>query len=117
MKEIKMKLVPYEKLKEDLENVFTELKKGAIVIVDAKIPPEEEAKIIEETMKRVDLKFKGIEISSLELSSNKENKLAAIIRDKIYKLVSGKERGLTLIGSANIIKKIESNPEELSFYI
>jgi hypothetical protein len=117
MREIKMKLVPYEMFKEDLENVFSEIKKGSIVIVDAKLQPEEEARIIEETMNRVDLKFKGIEISTLELSSNKENKLASIIKDKIYKLISGKERGITLIGSANIIKKIERNPEELSFYI
>lgn len=112
-----MRLVPYERFKKDMESVFSEIKKGAIVIVDAKLQPEEEARIIEETMNRVDLKFKGIEISTLELSSNKENKLISVLRKKIYRLISGKERGITLIGSANIIKKIERNPEELSFYI
>lgn len=117
MREIKMKFIPYEKFKDSFETVFSELKKGTIVVVDAKITAEEEARIIEETMKRVDLKFKGIEISTLELNPGKENKLASIIKDKLYKLVSGKERGITLIGSANIIKKIESHPEELSFYI
>ena len=119
MKEIRMKLIPYEKLKNDLDGVFSEIEKGSIVIVDAKLTPEEEARIIEETMNRVSLKFKGIEISSFQLSGGADGRsgMFSILKKKLEGLLSGKERGITLIGSASIIKKIERNPQELAFYI
>ena len=83
----------------------------------------EEIKLVEETMKRVDEKFPGIEICSLKREESGYKALfqkfmESIPKDKIFKIISLVTKreiklrpqlkdGLTLIGPSNIIKKIK----------
>lgn len=111
---LKVKFLPYEKLKElSLKDVLADLQKNMIIMVDAKLSIEQETKIIEETMKRISDKFSGIELSSLELTPEKDTNLLDKIKSIFIELIIGKKRGLTVIGPAKIIKKIRKNPEEL----
>ena len=120
MKKIGIKLIPYEEMKKNMDLIFDELKKGSIVIIDAKISPEEESKIITKTMENVDLKFKGIEISTVDIGVDRNDssggKFTTLI-EKLRKALTGRERGITIIGSANLVKKIEKTPEELFLYM
>lgn len=120
---LKIKFVPHEKVNKDsLKKLLHDLEKNMIVVIDAKLTVKDEIDLIEETMKSVSDKFSGIEMSSMDI---KERKKHATAYDKIYdklkalvlEKVIGKKRGLTIIGPAKIIKRIEKNPEELLLHI
>jgi len=115
---IRIKLIPYERLKrEDVKNLVKDLKEGTIILVDAKLDPKEEADLIEATMKVVSEKFSGIELSSMDLAELKEATNLEKFKNMIIERIMGKKRGLTIIGPAKIIKKIEKNPEELLLHM
>ena len=115
---VKIKLLPYENLKKDKYTyVLEDLKSDTIILVDAKLTPEEESQLIEETMKKVSEKFSGIEMSSVDLMEGKKFSGLEKIRNSIVEMILGKKRGMTIIGPAKIIHKIKKNPQELLLYI
>ncbi|MFH1432981.1 MAG: DUF2073 domain-containing protein [archaeon] len=117
--DVKIKFYPYEKLKDDgIKEMLHDLKKNTIIMIDAKLRPEQEAMIIQETMKNVNSQFSGIELDSLDLSKSEENDtMIKKLRDQILEFITGKKRGLTLIGPADIIKKIEKKPDDLLLHM
>jgi hypothetical protein len=115
---LKIKLIPYEKLKkEKYSDLLKDLKEGTIILIDAKLTPTEEADLIEETMKIISDKFSGIELSSLELSHLEDTTRFDRFKSMVIEKIAGKKRGLTIIGPAKIIRKIEKNPEEILLYM
>ncbi|NIO19719.1 MAG: DUF2073 domain-containing protein [Candidatus Aenigmarchaeota archaeon] len=115
---LRIKLIPYERLKKgEVKSLIKDLKEGTIILVDAKLDPKEEADLIEETMKVVSTKFSGIELSSMDLKELKESTSFERFKNMVIEKIIGKKRGLTIIGPAKIIRKIEKNPEELLLYM
>ena len=115
---LRIKLIPYERLKRgDIKSLIKDLKEGTIILIDAKLDPKEEADLIEETMKVISDKFSGIELSSMDLTELKETTNFERFKNMIIERIMGKRRGLTIIGPAKIIRKIEKNPEELLLYM
>jgi hypothetical protein len=118
-KNLRIKFVPYEKYRvSGFKAVLKDLKKDTIVLIDAKLPADEEAKIIEETMKRINGKsssFTGIELSSLDFNNNKGITIDRI-KNVLVQTIIGKKRGMTIIGPAKIVRKIEKNPQELLLF-
>jgi len=111
---LKIKFIPYESIGEDFRRVMRALQKNSLVLIDAKLQPEEEADLIRETMERFSEKFSGIELSSLSAPEmNNMEKLKNAIVEKI----TGKKRGFTIIGPAGIVRKIKKNPQELLVYM
>lgn len=114
---LKIKFIPYEQTgKDNFGKLLKDLKKDTIILIDAKLDPKHEAELIKKTMEQVSEKFTGIEISSLEISPNKSDPYSGL-RDLMFQLTTGKKRGMTIIGPARIIHKIEKNPEELLVYV
>ncbi len=118
-KELKIKFVPYEILKKKkTKDIVSDLEKNTIILVDAKLLPTEETKLIRATMKKVSSKFSGIELNSLDLSEMKKNKTwSEIVKEKAMEIILGKKRGITIIGPADIIKKIEKDPSDLLLFM
>lgn len=115
---LRIKFVPYEKMKgKDHSKLLKELKEGTIILIDAKLTATEEADLIEETMKIISDKFSGIELSSMELSELKETTHLDKFKNLIIERILGKRRGMTIIGPAKVMRKIEKNPEELLLYM
>ncbi len=113
---LKIKFIPYEKFKKDsTKSILKDLQANTIVLIDAKLKPEEEASLIKETMEKVSDKFTGVELSSLELS--KEHTNVGRFRNMLVEAIIGKKRGLTILGPAKIVHKIKKNPEELLLYM
>lgn len=111
-KNIKIKLLPYENLSETkLKTLLKDLESNTIILVDAKLSANEEAQLIEETMKKVSNRFKGIEMDSLDPVEEKDVFLR--MKSLLVEFLSGKKRGLTLIGPAGLIKQIKKDPENL----
>lgn len=114
---LKIKFIPYEKTEgSNFGKLIRDLKKDTIILIDAKLTPQHEAELIKKTMEHVSEKFAGIELSSIEMSARKEN-ASDKLRDVLYHIATGKKRGMTVIGPARIIRKIEKNPEELMVYV
>lgn len=112
---LRIKFVPYEKLKNNYRAVLDELKDGMIIVVDAKLKPKEEAELIEETMRVISERFIGIELGSIDFA-HVDTKSKGKLRTALAEKISGKKRGLTLIGPARLIRRIEKKPEELMLY-
>ncbi|VVB61539.1 Uncharacterised protein [uncultured archaeon] len=114
---LKIKFIPYEKTDgNSFGRLLKDLKKDTIILIDAKLNPEHEAELIKRTMEHVSEKFSGIELSSIELATKKDSASAKLM-DVLFHLTTGKKRGMTIIGPAHIIRKIEKNPEELMVYV
>ena len=117
MLNLKIKLVPYETLKEEkFVNVLRKIQEDTILLIDAKLTADEELHLIKDTMQSVNEKFSGIELGSLELVTDKNDNFAKL-RNALVEKISGKKRGMTIVGPANIIQKIRKNPKELMLYI
>lgn len=116
---LKIKFVPYEKYRRDgMKAIMKDLRQETIVLIDAKLPAEEEAKIIEETMKKINGNsnaFTGIELSSIDFSGKTTNSLEWL-KNVLIQTIIGKKRGMTIIGPAKIVRRIDKNPEELLLY-
>ncbi|HEX54511.1 MAG: DUF2073 domain-containing protein [Candidatus Altiarchaeales archaeon] len=86
--------------KKKIDFIIRRIKKGKIIVIEEGLSSSEEAKLIEETMKQIDEKFPGIEISSLRDGGSEG------IRDKLIRLLGGRTSGLTVIGPSRLVKKI-----------
>jgi hypothetical protein len=112
---LKIKLIRYQKLKNEVDAVFRDLMQGSILIIDAKLTPEEEAELIQETMKMISEKFSGIELGSIAVSHLKGSKFDKL-KEKFAERLLGKRMGITIIGPAKTVRRIEKHPEELLVY-
>ncbi|RLJ10085.1 MAG: hypothetical protein DRP15_01275 [Candidatus Aenigmatarchaeota archaeon] len=117
--DLKIKFVPYEKFKKKgFRPILRDLKEKTIILIDAKLDPEEEAKLIAEIMKRVSDDFSGIELSSIDLESIEKNpSFFDKFKNNLIEMITGKKRGVTIIGSAKIIRRIQKEPEDLLVYM
>jgi hypothetical protein len=112
---LKIKFVPYERFRRDgYKSFIKDVREDAIILIDAKLKAEEEASVIQETMKRVAVGFPGIELNSLELPE--ADAVAEKIKGALLERVTGKKRGFTIIGPSKIVREIRKKPEELMLY-
>lgn len=111
---IKIKFLPYEKFKKlGFKSIIKDLKHGRIILIDAKLTATEETSVIEKTMETVSNTFSGIELGSLDFNNNIKRTKFDSIKSALAEKILGKKRGVTIIGPANIVRKIERNPKEL----
>ncbi len=116
MMNVRIKIVPYETLKKQRFNgIIKDLRHNTIVLIDAKLTAKEEAQIIAETMRNVSDKFSGIELGSLDVE--KSMNTVSKIKNAFVEKITGKKRGITIIGPANVVRKIKKNPKELLLHI
>jgi hypothetical protein len=115
---LRIKFVPYERIKEErFKRVLKDLAENTIVLVDAKLDAKEEAALIAETMKSVSDRFSGIELSSIEMKTRKDNGHYDRFKSALIERIIGKKRGMTVLGPAKVVQKIKRNPEELLLYM
>ncbi len=111
---LRVKILPYERINEGgLRGILKDVRENTLIMIDAKLSVEQETYIIQETMKKISDKFPGIELSSIEMSPDKDSTPLGNLKNRILEMLMGKKRGITIIGSAKIIKKIERNPQNL----
>ena len=91
------------------------VKDEKIVIMEGRLKKEEEADLIEITMEEISPIFKGIELSVIYPDKNKQDAKQRI-RGIFANLLLGDRQGLTIIGPATIVKKIEKNPDKIELF-
>ena len=89
---------------EKVSMIVERVKKGDLVVIEGSLTPEEEAELIETTMREIDVEnFMGIDIYTLE-------------KDKVsfFGLSRKKTVGLTIIGPANVMKEVKKKSNFLT---
>ncbi len=90
------------------------VKKNKVVLMQGRLAPKEEAKLIEKTMEEVSKEFKGIELCTVYPSKARKKKdLANQIKQYLAKMLVGDREGFTIIGPATVIKEIKKNPDKI----
>ncbi|HLD72244.1 MAG TPA: DUF2073 domain-containing protein [Candidatus Nanoarchaeia archaeon] len=91
------------------------VKENKIVILEGRLTKQEEADLIEITMEEISPKFRGIELSVIYPNSSKQD-FGQKVKGVFANVLLGDRLGLTIIGPASIVKKIEQNPDKIELY-
>ncbi|MBI4980931.1 DUF2073 domain-containing protein [Candidatus Woesearchaeota archaeon] len=118
---VTFQFVPYP----DIENLSSAkrinkllniVKENKIVLMEGRLKKEEEADLIEITMEEISGKFKGIEISVVYPDKDKGDFLQKL-RGTMAGVLLGDREGMTIIGPASMVKKIEKNPNKIELFM
>jgi hypothetical protein len=117
---VTFQFIPYH----DIENVNSAkrvnkllniVKDDRIVILEGRLKKEEEADLIEITMEEISPAFRGIELSVIYPDKSKQDAFQKV-KGVFASVLLGDRQGLTIIGPANIVKKIEKNPDKIELF-
>ena len=89
-----------------------------ILILQGRLLPEEETRLIEDTMAMIKhvKNFKGIELAVI--SGNNRSNIIQKARQNIANAISGGDLGaITVIGPATIVKEIKRNPRKIELLL
>ncbi|MEA3248660.1 MAG: DUF2073 domain-containing protein [Nanoarchaeota archaeon] len=115
--------MPYSEIAN--KNVIERIKKimglvldKKIIILQGKLKPEEEVRLIENSMTLIgNIKdFQGIEIATISGESENVN-LFHKIRHNIAKILIGEQDAITIIGPASIVKEITQDPKKIELML
>ena len=82
---------------EKISMIVNRVKDGDLVVIEGGLTPEEEAELIETTMREIDVEnFTGIDIFTLEKD-----------KTSFFGLSKSKIVGITIIGPANVMKAVK----------
>src|SRR3989338_9986710 len=118
---VTFQFVPYqdiEKLGSDkrVNMLLNIVKEEKIILMEGRLTKEEEADLIEITMEEISPKFKGIELSVIY--PDKENQSTGKkLKGAFASMLLGDRMGMTIIGPASIVKKIEKNPDKIELFM
>lgn len=92
------------------------VKQNKIVLLEGRLKKEEETDLIEITMEEISKsKFKGIELSVIYPDKDKFSGMRKF-RQGFVNMLLGDRQGLTIIGPASVVKKIEQNPDNIELF-
>jgi len=123
IKGLSLQVIPYSEVSEltiaqRVKKILHLVLGNKIVILHGRLRPEEEARLIEDTMAMVDhiKNFKGIELAVIEPDLKSES---VFVRWKhgVAKRLVGDNAALTVIGPATLIKEIKRDPKKLELML
>ncbi len=85
-----------------------------VVVLQGRLKPQEEARLIENTMLMVEsIKgFKGVELAVISGNSS-ERSLFDKLRFGLARAIVGEQDAMTIIGPASIVKEVKKDPKKL----
>jgi len=113
MAEIEIEFISTDVLKgkttdERMKYILERVKEDKILVIEESMSAQEEAALISETMKQVNKKFHGIEVSTLREKTNEG------LREMLIRMLGGSTGGITVIGSSKLVKKIKKEPQQIT---
>lgn len=123
IKGLSLHIMPFSEVRE--LNISERVKKilklvlgNKVVILQGRLRPEEEIRLIEDTMAMVDhvKTFKGIELAVIDPDADKSSLVFKLKRGIANSLV-GNNAALTVIGPASVVKEIKKDPSKLEVYL
>jgi len=123
LKGLSLQIIPYSEIEhlsivERVKKLLDLILNNKIIILHGRLRPEEEARLIEDTMALVGhiKNFKGIELAVIEPDVYKANFFEKI-KHGIAKSLIGNSVALTIIGPASVIKEIKRDPKRLELFL
>jgi len=97
-----------------VKKLLQTLLKNKVIIIQGRLKPEEETRLIEDTMALVGTVkgFKGIELEVIN-PNTKGRPMMSKLRHGIASALVGHTDALTIIGPASIIKEMKKDPQKL----
>jgi hypothetical protein len=112
-------IMPFSEIKElsiinRVKKILSLVLGNKVVILQGRLRPEEEIRLIEDTMAMVDhiKSFKGIELAVIDPHADNLSIFFKIKRG-IAKRLIGDSDSLTVIGPATIVKQIKKDPKKI----
>src|SRR3990167_6327704 len=117
---VTFKFVPYHEVfglssAKRVNKLLKIVKEDKIVIMEGRLRRQEEADLIEITMEEISPKFKGIELSVIYPDKDKQDTMQKL-RGMMASTILGDRQGLTIVGPASVVKKIENNPDKIELF-
>ena len=117
---VTFKFVPYYEIEglssaKRVNKLLKIVKEDKIVIMEGRLRKQEEADLIEITMEEISPKFKGIELSVIYPDKDKQDTMQKL-RGMMASTILGDRQGLTIVGPASVVKKIENNPDKIELF-
>jgi hypothetical protein len=116
---LSLHIIPYSEIRElsitdRIKKILHLVLQNRVLIIQGRLRPEEEIRLIEDTMAMVDhiKSFKGIELAVIEPDMGNQSFLMKI-RKGIAQTLVGHHNALTIIGPASIVKEIKKDPRKL----
>lgn len=123
IKGLSLQFIPYSEIQEltiaqRVKKILQLVLANKIVILQGRLRPEEEARLIEDTMAMVDhiKSFRGIELALIEPDLSDKGMLVKM-KHGLAKRLTGSTQALTVIGPASVIKEIKRDPKKLELMI
>lgn len=115
-----LQFVPYSeieslKTEEKIQKLLSIVKNKNIVLMQGRLKPFEETRLIQETMEQIDKDFKGVEICTV-YPEDKDMEAVKKIRKEFFRLVLGNRDGMTIIGPASVVKEIKRDPNKIQLF-
>ncbi len=117
-----LQFIPYSEIErlgtvERIKKLLKVVLQNKIVLLQGKLKPEEEARLIEDTMALVgSIKgFKGIELAVLSPNVD-EMPIAARMRRRVARILIGEQDAVTIIGPASIVREIRKDPSKIQLF-
>lgn len=122
LKGFSIHIMPYSEIREStiterVKKILNLVLGNKVVILQGRLRPEEEIRLIEDTMAMVDhLKtFKGIELAVVEPDGD-EAGFFLRMRRGIARGLTGESSSLTIIGPASVVKEIKKDPSKIEVF-
>lgn len=117
-KSLVIQFMPYREIAgldsvERIKKLLKVILDNKVVILQGRLKPEEETRLIEDTMIMIDnIKgFKGVELAVIQ---NEEGYgLFKKFKTGIARMLVGQQDAITIIGPASIVKEIKKDPRKL----
>ena len=122
-KDLTIHFMPYSEIaREDvigrIKKIMGVVLKNKIIILQGKLKPEEEARLIENSMTLIGNieGFQGIEIAAISGDSEYRG-LFERVRRNIARILVGEQDAITIIGPASVVKEITRDPKKIELML
>ena len=123
IRDVSLHIMPFSQIKdltisERVKKILDLVLGNKVVILQGKLRPEEEIRLIEDTMAMVDhiKDFSGIELAVIDPHANNSSFVFKIKRG-IAKSLIGDNTTLTVVGPASVVKEIKKDPKKLEVFL
>ena len=122
MPKLTLHFMPYDEIgnlnsQERIKKLLKIVLGDKIILLQGRLTPEEEARLIEDTMVMIGhvRGFKGIELAVISPSKNLT--MFDEMKKGIAKLLLGERDSMTVIGPASMVKEIKKDPSKIEVFL
>ena len=91
------------------------VKNKSVVLMEGRLKPEEETKLIKKTMEEINRSFRGIELCTI-YPEEKNVDVFKKLKKNFTSMILGDREGITIIGPASIVREIRRDPNKIHLF-